>query len=167
MTPEDFRDSLELIGQAHNWRPLGDLLIAKLEQSIAEIPDEEYLKLVGDFIALPSQTPAHLLQSIKALRGRRLKELESAAAPSHKGWRDMTEAQRTSYAATIARVKAKLSDDLARLYVAGRIPTTRVSGFTSVGTMLAGQILKKGLDELQLEAQLEQEPAPAKVEVLA
>jgi hypothetical protein len=161
MTPEDFRDSIELISQAHNWRPIGELLEAKLYQAIAEIPDEDYLRLTGDFIALPSQTPAHLLQSIKALRGRRLKELESAASPNHKGWRDMSPAERASYQATIARVKAKLSDDLARLYAAGRIPVTRVPGFSSTGSLLANQILKRGLDELLLEAQLEQEPAPA------
>lgn len=161
MTLDDFRDSLSLIAQSQNWRPIGEQLIAMLYNSALSIAEEDYARLVGDFIAIPHQTPAHLLQAIKAARGRRLKEMESAAAPGHKGWRDMNEAERTSYQATIARVKAKLADDLARLYAVGRIPTTRVLGFSSTGSLLANQVLKRGLDELQLEAQLEQEPAPA------
>ena len=161
MEIEDFRETLKLLGEAHTWRPIGDLLATQLYRAIADIPDEDYLRLVGDFVALPNQTPAHLLQAIKGLRGRLLKEREAAASPKFKGWRDMTEAERNSYAATIARVKGNLADELARLYAAGRIPTTKIQGFSSVGSLLAGQILKSGLDELQLEARLEQEPAPA------
>ena len=188
MNFKDFQETLESAAEAHRWRPIGEMLASKLyakvmggiEERIGNggrkedvrvdgIGLDAYLVLLGDFVATPNQTPADLFAAIKAVRSRQLKAVETAAAPSHKGWRDMTEAQRLSYQATIARVKAKLADDLARLHVAGKIPTTRVTGFSSVGNLLAGQILRTGLDELQLSAQLEQEPepVPARLEVLA
>jgi len=157
MELSDFRETLKLLQEAHNWRPIGDMLTAQMYRSIAGISDDDYLKLVGDFVAIPHQTPAHLLQAIKALRGRLLKESEAAAAPRQRSYADMSPTEQQSYHATIARVKGELADNLAQLYAAGRVPTTKVAGFSSVGQMLAGQTLKRGLDELLLEAELQQD----------
>lgn len=176
----DFQETLASAAEAQRWRPIGEMLARKLyarvmggtedrignggkreKFQVEGIGVDAYLVLLGDFIATPNQTPADLFAAIKVVHGRQLKEREAAVRPHHKGWRDMTEAERQSYQATIARVKAKMADDLAQLHAEGKIPVTKVAGFSSVGSLLAGQTLKTGLDDLQLSAQLEQEPGPA------
>lgn len=176
----DFQETLASAAEAQRWRPIGEMLAAKLyarvmggtedrlgnggkkeKFKIEGIGLDAYLVLLGDFVATPNQTPADLFVAIKAVHSRQIKEREASVRPHHRGWRDMTEAERESYQATIARVKTKMADDLAKLYAAGKIPITKVSGFSSVGSLLAGQTLKAGLDDLQLEAQLQQQPAPA------
>lgn len=157
MDLHEFRETLEVAREAHNWRPIGEHLLAKLHQQVVGangIGVDAYLKLLGDFIAKPSQTPAHLLSDIKGERRVQLQTAEQKTTGKFTGYGKMTPEQQSSYRATIQRVKGELADDLVRLHSEGRIPTWSGDGgpgLNSIGSLLSATVLRRGLDELALE----------------
>lgn len=157
MDLNEFQETLDLARDAHNWRPIGENLLAKLHQQVVGangIGVDAYLKLLGDFIAKPNQTPAHLLSDIKAERRVQLQSAEQKSTGKFTSYRQMNPEQQASYRATIQRVKGELADNLARMHSEGQIPTFSGdggSGLNSIGSLLSGAVLRRGLDELALE----------------
>jgi hypothetical protein len=164
MNISEFAETLEMIGQAHNWRPIGDRLIKGLYSAVMGpngIGEGAYLNLFGDFIATPGKTPAHLFSAIREERYKQLREQEkSVVTDGVKTYGQMTDAEQASYVATIQRVKAELAETLATLDEQGRIPRTNVKGMSSVGSLLAGAVLQIGCADREVERELQRSHSP-------
>jgi hypothetical protein len=105
-------------------------------------------------MATPNQTPAHLLQAIRDEKLAQFKARAARAGDQTKSYAQMSDREKDAYVATVRSVRERLALTLSKLNEQGRIPSTNVRGFSSVGGMLAGGILEDGLIDRALERDL-------------
>lgn len=140
MEREDFDSLLEMIAEAHRWRPLTSQVQDVIYGKVVRLGEYEFSKLAMSFMEQDRGTVAGLLEAIKQERLRKVQ-----AAPAVIGaYSQMAPEQKVSYVETIQLVKERLADDMACLDSQGKIPRTTVRGMASVGTMLARDVLTRG-----------------------
>ena len=141
MEREDFDSLLEMIAEAHRWRPLTSQVQDVIYGKVVRLGESEFSKLAMRFMEQDRGTVAGLLEAIKQ---ERLRKVQAAPAVLMGTYSQMAPEQQDSYVETIQLVKERLADEMAWLDSQGKIPRTTVGGLASVGTMLARDVLTRG-----------------------
>ena len=141
MEREDFDSLLEMIAEAHRWRPLTSQVQDLIYGKVVRLGESEFSKLAMRFMEQDRGTVAGLLEAIKQ---ERLRKVQAAPAVLMGTYSHMAPEQQDSYVETIQLVKERLADEMAWLDSQGKIPRTTVGGLASVGTMLARDVLTRG-----------------------
>jgi hypothetical protein len=136
LEPEELRSLVATLCEAQGWRPISDELLQQFWREVKDISGHEVIRMFGNSMATPYLKPAMLLDGLKQERRRLLEEQVASVPSGHKRYADMSPKEQAAYMAAQKLARDKLKADLASLYQQGKIPTTRVGGFSSLADVL-------------------------------
>jgi hypothetical protein len=156
LTMEGLRSLMEEMQTWHgNKFRLDDDAMERLFDYCRQCSLDELVKLFGKAYAESFLTPAQLLGSVKQLVRQELERKASAVPSGYKRYADMSDREKDAYIAAQQLAKQKLKANLAQLHREGKLPTTRVGGFSSIGDVMVPAMLGQALDEAAFSDRLE------------